>query len=222
MNDSTIDERGLKVLLLSALDGDASDAEIEWLNDVLRRNEELRRSAARFLCDDAFLAEEIGTIEQAVAFLKLPMECGSSNGEAPRAKSDIAASLADTSDEDHRPIPAIVLGFARRRVAFDAGVRQWPWDCRRRGGNRGGAEFRLALHDNAGEVQPALCAGNHPEAAGRRSLQERPHGHPRVPRQWRESLASSSASGPRGKRHSSSATSSRPASSCDSRKVSCN
>ena len=35
---------------------------------LLRRNEELRRSAARFLCDDSFLAEEIGTIEEAVCF----------------------------------------------------------------------------------------------------------------------------------------------------------
>jgi hypothetical protein len=76
------DDDGLRELLISALDGDASDAEIVQLNELLRSGENMRRSAARFLCDDSFLAEEVGTIEQAIGFLKQSAELPSENGDS--------------------------------------------------------------------------------------------------------------------------------------------
>lgn len=53
-----------------ALDGDASEEQLASLNTMLRDNGELRQSAARFLSDDSILTEEIGTLEEALAFLR--------------------------------------------------------------------------------------------------------------------------------------------------------
>ena len=64
MNSDILAEEKLRKLLVSAIDGEASDAELLRLNESLRTDENLRESAARFLCDDAFLGEEIGRSKQ--------------------------------------------------------------------------------------------------------------------------------------------------------------
>jgi hypothetical protein len=60
----------VRKLLLDALDGDATEEQLASLNTMLRESEALRQSAARFLSDDSILAEEIGTLEEALAFLR--------------------------------------------------------------------------------------------------------------------------------------------------------
>lgn len=84
-------------LLLVALDGDSSEEQLARLNELLRGSEELRRSAARFLCDDSILTEEIGTLEQALAFLQASSDSMSSVGGselgARRQESNLDAWL---------------------------------------------------------------------------------------------------------------------------------
>ncbi|MEX0611784.1 MAG: hypothetical protein WD738_07895 [Pirellulales bacterium] len=106
MNDSPIDDDGLRELLVSVLDRDASDAELVRLNELLRNNEQLRRSAARFLCDDSFLAEEIGTIEEAISFIKQSAESASRN----RPLSPSLGGLSSTGSE-----PVVELAPKRSR-----------------------------------------------------------------------------------------------------------
>jgi hypothetical protein len=113
MSDKSIDDDDLRKLLLSALDGDADDAEIARLNETLRNNVASRRSAARFLCDDSFLAEEIGTIEQAVAFLKRPLE-------SP-AENDGVAGI-DTNYQPSSTEPTII-GSPTARASFSPKLR---------------------------------------------------------------------------------------------------
>lgn len=69
-----IEEDEVRQLLTIALDGDLSDAERARLDDLLLNSEALRRLAARFLCDDSILAEEIGTLSEALDFLQNPQE----------------------------------------------------------------------------------------------------------------------------------------------------
>lgn len=72
--DTSRQEDVLGWLLVTALDGQATPAQIEQLNDLLRTDEQSIRSAALFLVDDVLLAEEIGTIEEAIVFLTHPFD----------------------------------------------------------------------------------------------------------------------------------------------------
>ncbi len=60
------DER-MKSLLLSAMDGNASEIQLEQLNEMLRGSEERCRSAARFLCDGSYLSDVIKNIDESHA-----------------------------------------------------------------------------------------------------------------------------------------------------------
>lgn len=125
MSDS-LKEEELRTLLVRAMDGDASDAELLQLNEMLRDQEDLRRVAARFLCDDAFLAEEIGTIEEAVLFLKQPFSCSaagvaSSNGHG--AFAEYEPNVATPRQDLVQPAGKISIFAAGRkqvRSAFQA------------------------------------------------------------------------------------------------------
>ena len=64
----------IRQLLMVALDGDASEEQRARLNELLRGSEQLRRTAAQFLRDDSILTEEIGTLEEALAFLRQSSE----------------------------------------------------------------------------------------------------------------------------------------------------
>ena len=66
----------VRKILLIALDGDASEEQCARLNELLRDSEPLRRSAAQFLRDDSILTEEIGTLEEALGFLRKSAESG--------------------------------------------------------------------------------------------------------------------------------------------------
>jgi hypothetical protein len=80
-------EEEIRGLLVSALDGHASDAELQQLNEALRGDESLRRSTQRFLMDDALLAEEIGTLDEAIHILRHSAESLSAEPNlATRAK----------------------------------------------------------------------------------------------------------------------------------------
>ena len=63
------DER-MKSLLLNAMDGNASEIQLEQLNEMLRGSEELCRSAARFLCDGAYLCDVIKNMDESHALLQ--------------------------------------------------------------------------------------------------------------------------------------------------------
>lgn len=82
MNESGLhrDQEALRAWLVSALDGDASDAELQQLNDALRGDETLRRSVTHFLCDDAMLTEEVGTLEEALGVLRRSAHAASCEG----------------------------------------------------------------------------------------------------------------------------------------------
>ncbi|MGD9634378.1 MAG: FecR domain-containing protein [Pirellulales bacterium] len=73
-SDKLQTETAIRELIVSALDGDASEAQLVQLNEALRSDESLRRSARRFLYDDALLAEEIGTLDEAISILKQSAE----------------------------------------------------------------------------------------------------------------------------------------------------
>jgi hypothetical protein len=97
-------ENELRRLLLAALDGDATDDQTARLNELLRGDEGARRSAARFLRDDSILSEEIGTLEQALAFLQkagvtLPAEPPPGDwGDLPVALGELrGADVAEAS-----------------------------------------------------------------------------------------------------------------------------
>jgi hypothetical protein len=113
MSEESVDDEGLRELLVGALDGDVSDAQLAQLNELLRINEALRRSAARFLCDDSFLAEEIGTIEEAISFLKQPVDSFSGSGEV--TESDVGATQSQ---------PLVELSRRAARPSFLAPVRR--------------------------------------------------------------------------------------------------
>jgi Concanavalin A-like lectin/glucanases superfamily/FecR protein len=116
----SIDEDRVRELILKALDGDASDDELRGLNEVLLENEQVRTSAARFLCDDSLLAEEIGTIEEATTVLSQLVETNgrsSGLGELLDLRIQHAVSsrphLAVGTSTILRPI-GTVLGFINR------------------------------------------------------------------------------------------------------------
>lgn len=123
MSDKPIDDEALRKLLVTALDGDADGAQIARLNDTLHDNEHLRRSAARFLCDDAYLAEEIGTIEQAIAFLKQPPLAKSSTGGTADGSASIDALRAASAKETLPPGagPPYILRLVRTGVRATLG-----------------------------------------------------------------------------------------------------
>lgn len=73
-SDKLQTEEALRELIVSALDGDASAAQLTQLNEALRSDEALLRSARRFLYDDALLAEEIGTLDEAISILRQSAE----------------------------------------------------------------------------------------------------------------------------------------------------
>src|SRR3990172_6850463 len=66
---SDIEDR-LRSLLVRALDGDATGAELNELNDLLLESPALCKCAARFICDDSYLAGAIKSIDQTAKFLK--------------------------------------------------------------------------------------------------------------------------------------------------------
>jgi hypothetical protein len=106
MSDRLENEDGLRELLVSALDGAASGADVQQLNELLRTDESLRRSAARFLFDDSYLAEEIGTIEQAISFLKQPL------GPLSETDGDVGAIPSELAEPSRRPARLSLLSTA--------------------------------------------------------------------------------------------------------------
>lgn len=89
----------LRRLLLSALDGDATDEQTARLNELLRGDEAARRSAGQFLRDDSILCEEIGTLEQALAFLQQAGVSLPPTGEASGSWSELPAALGELCSE---------------------------------------------------------------------------------------------------------------------------
>jgi anti-sigma factor RsiW len=89
------DEDELRRLLLAALDGDASDEQTARLNELLRTDVTIRRSAAQFLRDDSILSEEIGTLEKALAFLQQAGVALPSTGDAARDLGILPATLGE-------------------------------------------------------------------------------------------------------------------------------
>jgi hypothetical protein len=87
--DISHEEQVLRGLLVNALDGAASAEQIVQLNELLSENEQLRHSTARFLLDDSILAEEIGTIEQAIAFFTRSAE-GASGSEVVTTREPVS------------------------------------------------------------------------------------------------------------------------------------
>lgn len=79
-SDQLHTEEAIRELIVSALDGDASQAELARLNDRLCNDESLLRSARRFLYDDALLAEEIGTLDEAISILRHSAEAPVDSG----------------------------------------------------------------------------------------------------------------------------------------------
>jgi hypothetical protein len=70
MNLGLDSEERMKSLLLSAMDGEATEFQLEQLNEMLRGSEELCRSAARFLCDGSYLSDVIRDIDESDALLQ--------------------------------------------------------------------------------------------------------------------------------------------------------
>ncbi len=60
-------EQNAKSLLLKVVDGDATDAQRDELNQLLRADSELRQAVVRFLCDDSYLADAIKAGDEAAA-----------------------------------------------------------------------------------------------------------------------------------------------------------
>jgi hypothetical protein len=119
MNGHVDSEQSVRELILRALDGDATDVELDRLNDMLRTSERLQASTARFLCDEAMLGEEIGTISKAARYLHelLPSEEG-----VPRVGESVGVCPPRTSGQSAphlRPTqrPGI-LHFARNAFHF--------------------------------------------------------------------------------------------------------
>lgn len=102
-NDALHDEEALRGLLVSALDGDASEAELRQLNDALRSDESLRRSVSHFLCDDALLAEEIGTLEEAMSVLRQSAQAASCGSGLPDVELPLVPIELPASAESRGP-----------------------------------------------------------------------------------------------------------------------
>lgn len=115
-SDTLHREEVLRELLVSALDGDASETELLQLNKALLGDESLRRSARRFLFDDALLAEEVGTLDEAINILKhSAVPLGASNfpdGE----HSDSPPCSSATAETDRRPVSYELVTLARNSV----------------------------------------------------------------------------------------------------------
>jgi hypothetical protein len=99
------EEDELRELLLAALDGELADEQRRRLDDLLRGSEALRRSAARFLYDDSMLAEEIGTLGEALDFLQHPLEQTASGEVIPMVTSAGTAGSAGRTVQDFRKRP---------------------------------------------------------------------------------------------------------------------
>lgn len=69
MSGSLDVEEECRKLLVSAMDGEASSAELEQLNGLLRQSAELRQSAARFMCDGSYLADAIRAVGETAALI---------------------------------------------------------------------------------------------------------------------------------------------------------
>jgi hypothetical protein len=61
--DSNLEQRA-RWLLLSVVDGDATEAERTELNELVRADAELRQSVVRFLCDGSYIASTIESNDQ--------------------------------------------------------------------------------------------------------------------------------------------------------------
>jgi hypothetical protein len=132
-------EDELRRLLLVALDGDATDEQTARLNELLRGDGTVRRSAAQFLRDDSILSEEIGTLEQALTFLQ---------------QAGVTLPLTDGTGGSWSELPA-TLGELRG----EAGAEALPPDSRRtmRAKLRDAAEF-INEHGLAVAVAASLLA----------------------------------------------------------------
>lgn len=64
MSPESVSEDVMRTLLLTAIEGDATQSQIEQLNELLRESEELRKSAIRFLCDDSYLSDVIKDLDE--------------------------------------------------------------------------------------------------------------------------------------------------------------
>jgi hypothetical protein len=87
-------EGKVHALLVSALDGDATDAELQELNALIAEHPALCRSAARFLCDDSYLAGAVKSLDEVAKFSQqLHAEAMNRSG-LEYASADIAAQRA--------------------------------------------------------------------------------------------------------------------------------
>jgi hypothetical protein len=101
--DTIPEEDALRRLLVSALDGDASDAQMAQLNELLGKSEQLRHLAATFMLDDFILAKEMRTVEEALAFLTQPLESLSDiRAGATRERRILPADSQSTANQIRR------------------------------------------------------------------------------------------------------------------------
>jgi hypothetical protein len=91
MNNQPLDVDSLRRLLMEALDGEASDDQLDELNQVLRDDAAARRTVVEFLRDEALLSEEIGTLDDALAVIRQAV------GSRPTA-SDLPSILGNASN----------------------------------------------------------------------------------------------------------------------------
>lgn len=107
-NDARDEE--MRKLVLSALDGAATEEQLVHLNALLREHESLRRSIAQFLCDESLLAEEIGAIGKASRFLHELAESEPELAALGRASGIVSADeagAAATRSNAWRPLAGV-------------------------------------------------------------------------------------------------------------------
>jgi len=94
--ESDAQER-LRSLLVSASDGDATSFELGQLNELLRENEELRQSAARFLCDGSYLADATKSIDETAAVMEELRSDALESGAETGAFVDVVVHAPETT-----------------------------------------------------------------------------------------------------------------------------
>lgn len=95
---SDIDD-SFRLLLISALDGDATSAELKELNELLLKYPELRKSAARFVGDDSYLSGAIKSIDQTAKFFEELQAEATKDDTAAHASLNLAGQTAPDCPE---------------------------------------------------------------------------------------------------------------------------
>ncbi len=113
----SLEDDEIRRLLVVALDGDASDEQCARLNELLRGSEHLRRAAAQFLRDDSILTEEIGTLEEALAFLRQSSESESNATATAEDAGRFAASSPPWTAPPLASSPKLAIWKRLRRAA---------------------------------------------------------------------------------------------------------